>query len=129
MAKMTYEEWLAGSIRLSSNVDMLENELNFVTQTIMDQLGVQRASNGLLPRELTKSEKYQEANQKFNMGYNLYKEFDTPPRKQGGFFFHSLAGYLKRSIRAVYPTVSYVFRSISISVIAMPTSRTYKLSL
>ena len=58
----------------------------------------------------------------------LFK-IDTPPRKQGGFFFHSLTGYLQRSIRAVYPTVSYVFRGIYISVIAMPTSRTYKLSL
>ena len=26
---------------------------------------------------------------------------DTPPRKQGGFFFHNLTGYLQRSIRAV----------------------------
>lgn len=82
MAKMTYEEWLDGSIRLSSNVDMFENELNSVTLKMMDQLGVQRSSNGLLPRELTKSKEYQEANQKFNMAYNLYKEYNKVSPKQ-----------------------------------------------
>ena len=34
--------------------------------------------------------------------------FDTPPPKGGGFLFHSLTSYLKRSIIAMNPTVKYV---------------------
>lgn len=35
------------------------------------------------------------------LSYATNYYFDTPPRKQGGFFFHNLTGYLQRSIRAV----------------------------